>query len=129
MRVLRYLWTLPNTGLGLGFALLGRWIGGARMQVCCGVVEVWGPGVRRLVEALAPAGRSVLAITFGHVVLARDRGALERSRTHEAEHVRQYERWGPAFLPAYLLASLSAALRGGDPYRDNRFERAARRRA
>jgi hypothetical protein len=42
-------------------------------------------------------------------------------------HVRQYERWGPFFPLLYLLASFEALIRGGDAYRDNRFEREARR--
>jgi hypothetical protein len=37
-------------------------------------------------------------------------------------HVRQYETWGPLFLPAYLMASLIAALRGRHFYFDNAFE-------
>jgi hypothetical protein len=40
-------------------------------------------------------------------------------------HVRQYERWGPLFVPAYLLSSLVELLRGRRPYRDNWFEREA----
>jgi hypothetical protein len=68
----------------------------------------------------------VAAITFGHVVLGRDGDALEWSRAHERVHVTQYERWGPFFLPAYAAASLWALARGGDFYRDNCFERAAR---
>ena len=39
--------------------------------------------------------------------------------------MRQCERWGPLFLPAYLLASLAVYLRGGRAYRDNPFEREA----
>lgn len=46
---------------------------------------------------------------------------------HELVHVRQYELWGPLFVPIYLIASLWAGLRGGNAYRDNRFEIAARR--
>lgn len=65
------------------------------------------------------------AITFGHVVLCVDEldpPTLE----HELVHVRQFERWGPAFVPAYLGASLWARLRGGHAYRDNPFEQEAR---
>ena len=47
------------------------------------------------------------------------------TRTHERVHVRQCERWGPLFIPAYLLASLLIRLRGGRPYEDNPFEREA----
>ena len=64
-------------------------------------------------------------MTLGHVVLGRDRASLERSRGHERVHVRQCERWGPLFLPAYGMASLIVKLRGGDAYRDNPFEREA----
>ena len=41
-------------------------------------------------------------------------------------HVRQYELWGPLFVPVYLVASLWARARGGRAYTDNRFEVAAR---
>jgi hypothetical protein len=39
--------------------------------------------------------------------------------------VRQYEIWGPAFLPAYLASSLWQWVKGAHPYWDNRFEREA----
>jgi hypothetical protein len=39
--------------------------------------------------------------------------------------VRQYERWGAFFFPAYLGSSLWQLVRGRDPYRHNRFEREA----
>ena len=66
------------------------------------------------------------AITFGHVVLCVD-DIDEPTFDHELVHVRQYERWGPLFIPAYLVSSLVAVLRGRHPYRDNTFELAARR--
>ena len=65
------------------------------------------------------------AITFGHVILCVDR-IDERTFTHEMAHVRQYETWGPLFIPAYLIASLQAMRDGGHFYADNRFEIAAR---
>jgi len=37
-------------------------------------------------------------------------------------HVRQYERWGPLFGPAYLGCSLVLWLMGKRAYRDNPFE-------
>jgi hypothetical protein len=49
-----------------------------------------------------------------------------RTLDHELVHVGQYERWGPAFWPAYLFASFKAWRRGGHHYRDNAFEVAAR---
>ena len=53
--------------------------------------------------------------------------SLEELRDHEQAHVRQAERWGPVFIPAYLAASMLAWSRGGHYYRDNWFERDARR--
>ena len=71
-------------------------------------------------------GWSYRAITFGHVIL--DVETLEEATLrHELVHVGQYERWGPLLLLAYPLAALSVWARGGHAYRDNPFERAARR--
>jgi hypothetical protein len=53
---------------------------------------------------------------------------LHRLRTHEHEHVRQYERWGVLFFAAYPLSSLWQLLRGHRPYMDNWFEIQARAR-
>jgi hypothetical protein len=61
-------------------------------------------------------------MTLGHVILGVDGSALDANRRHELAHVRQCERWGPFFLPAYGLASLWAWARGGHYYRDNAFE-------
>ncbi|MEZ6196296.1 MAG: hypothetical protein R3F20_11320 [Planctomycetota bacterium] len=103
-------------------ARLGRG-GGAR--VVAGVLEVHGGGVSWGLRRLVPLPGGAAAITLGHVVLGRDAATLERTRRHERVHVRQYERWGPFFLPAYFAASLAARGRGGNAYRDNRFEREA----
>lgn len=83
-------------------------------------------------EGVAPAGSGwqrlpFAAITLGHVVIAVSQAALQRLRSHEQVHVRQYERWGPLFFVAYPAASLVAALRGQCPYRHNRFEVEAHR--
>jgi hypothetical protein len=59
------------------------------------------------------------------VVLARTDPDLDATRAHERVHVRQCERWGPLFIPAYLSSSAWAAIRGEDAYRDNGFEREA----
>jgi hypothetical protein len=66
-------------------------------------------------------------LTFGHVVLAQDAQALECTRAHERVHVRQYERWGPLFIPAYAASSLWAFARGRHFYFHNAFEEEARR--
>lgn len=65
-------------------------------------------------------------MTLGHVVLGRDPRALAATRAHERAHVRQCEVWGPAFIPAYVLASVWALISGGGAYDGNYFERQAR---
>ncbi|HVE52576.1 MAG TPA: signal peptide prediction [Ramlibacter sp.] len=122
-RLLRYLWAAPYTLVGVllgGLALLfgGQW------RTHGGVMEFFGG---RLGTAVARLPRSLgfSAMTLGHVILAVDRSALAQLRRHEWVHVRQYERWGPLFVPAYLLSSLLQLLRGRNPYRENHFERQA----
>ena len=66
------------------------------------------------------------AMTLGHAIIGRDAWSLAFCRDHEQAHVRQVERWGVTFIPAYLLASLLAWWRGQDYYLDNWFERDAR---
>ena len=66
--------------------------------------------------------RGAAAVTFGHVVVGRDQWALASCRAQERVHVRQYECWGPFFIPAYVAASVWAILRRRDPYFDNPFE-------
>ena len=65
------------------------------------------------------------AITFGHVVLGHDEEALTITRVHERVHVRQYELWGPVFIPAYLLAALWGLINRSGIYYGNFFEREA----
>ena len=72
-----------------------------------------------------PGGPLAMAMTLGHVVLGQTDAALDVAREHELVHVRQYERWGPLFVPAYLGASLVLWLAGRDAYRENPFERQA----
>lgn len=121
---LRYIWAMPATVIGLVFASLAVIRG--RIAVVDGVIEAQGPLLRWAFTRLLPGRGGASAITLGHVVLARDAMHLEWTRCHERAHVAQYERWGPVFLPAYLLASLAAFVRGRDCYFDNHFEREAR---
>ena len=99
MLLLKYIWVSPNTLLGLLFALAGRVTGG-RLAVVEGVIEASG-GVGRFILRRLPFVRGgAAAITVGHVVIAQSQADLDRTRAHERVHVRQYERWGPLFLPA-----------------------------
>jgi hypothetical protein len=123
LRTLRYLWAGPATVLGLVFAALAV-CGGARLRLVGGVVEVGGGRFGALLGRM-PRALRFEAITFGHVVLGRSPAVLVRLRRHERVHVRQYERWGAFFFPAYLGSSLWQLVRGRDPYRHNRFEREA----
>lgn len=118
-----YIWASPATVLGLAVVVVGAQR--AHRRVVNGVVEAHGPAIAWALTHLTPVRGGAAALTLGHVVIGRDPQALDRTRAHERVHVRQYEAWGPAFLPAYALASLWAAARGGDCYLDNHFEREA----
>jgi hypothetical protein len=126
--VLIRLWAAPATLLGLAAVLLAAATGG-RVARRDGIIEAHGGLVARLLARGVPIARGAAAMTLGHVVLAQDEECLAFCRRHERVHVRQYERWGPFFLPAYVLAAVAAALRGGHYYLDNAFERAAFREA
>lgn len=119
----RYLWAGPGSMVGVLLAML-TWRR-AHVAIVDGVLEVHSPGLAWALAHLTPLCGGAAAITFGHVVLARDQAALDDTRAHERVHVRQYEVWGPLFIPAYVASSIWAWLRGGDPYLDNIFEREA----
>lgn len=124
IRIARYLWALPTTAIGLLFVPLAL-ISGGRVQVVDGVLEVYGGLCAWILRRCTLLRGGASAMTLGHVVLGRDRLCLEFTRSHERVHVRQTERWGPLFIPAYLVASAWAWTRGEHPYRDNCFEREA----
>lgn len=114
------LWASPNSlvGLLLGVLLLPL---GAQLRRVGGNLEI--AVLRQHQRRRWPFA----AITFGHVILGAHTGELERLRPHEQVHVRQCERWGPLFLPAYLLSGLWQWVRGRRAYWDNPFEVEARR--
>ncbi len=93
-------------------------------EVVLDAVLLEDPSLARYLDAvpLRPTAQ-----TLGRFVLAR-RPLTEALVRHELEHVRQWSRFGPLFLPLYLVDSALALLRGRDPYRANRFELAARAR-
>ena len=66
-----------------------------------------------------------MALTLGHVIWGQTSAALDVSREHEWVHVRQYERWGPFFIPAYLWCSVWLRIQGRNAYLENPFEREA----
>jgi len=125
MKILRYIWALPNTLLGLLFVPMALFTKG-RIEIVDGVLEIHGALISWILRRCVPLRGGVSALTLGHVVLGRDRKALSASRRHERVHVRQYELLGPIFLPVYLAASIWALIRGRGGYRGNYLERKAR---
>jgi hypothetical protein len=107
-------WAAPSSLLGLLFSPFFK-----RRRRIQGILLCEGASWPRKL------GWGYRAITFGHVVLSIDE--LDPTTfEHEMEHVRQYERWGLLYFPAYLVGSIWALLRGGHYYRDNPFEKKAR---
>jgi hypothetical protein len=121
--LLAILWASPWTLFGLLIGLLTL-IRGGHVQRTGRVLEFWGPGPAWFLRTF-PLVHGASAVTFGHTVLARDSACLVDCRAHELVHVRQYERWGPLFVPAYLFWWVYLGLTGRHPYRDNPFEREA----
>lgn len=115
IRVAAYLWASPNTCIGIALGL----VLGGNFRIVDGVVEVHGPRISKVLKRLwVPAA----AITLGHSVLGQSAQWLHRTRRHERVHVSQYERWGPMFIPAYVIASALLFAVGKDGYRANPFE-------
>ena len=125
VQLLFYIWAAPATALGLIVGAIGLLMGSSARRAGC-IIEFHSGFVGWLLARLPVRP---FALTLGHVVLGRTDAALDLARDHELIHVRQYERWGPFFIPAYLLCSLVLLLRGRDPYRDNPFEKEAYREA
>lgn len=122
-RLAEYVWASPNSVLGLAGGLVMALLG-ARVRLVRGNAEFSGGLIGSLLASRAAACR-FRAMTLGHVILATGEAAADACRDHEHVHVRQYERWGPFFLPAYLASSLWQLLCGRHLYRDNHFERQA----
>jgi hypothetical protein len=128
LRPLRTLWALPLTLPGLLVYGLVLMTGGQRHR-CSGALAISG-GISSWWMRRGPwRKRNLLAITIGHVIITRDAAGFHRTLAHELEHVRQGERWGIFFPPAYIVASLAAMAKGGHYYDDNCFETAACRAA
>jgi len=67
------------------------------------------------------------AQTLGRYILSRE-PLPDATIRHELEHVDQWTRLGPLFLPVYGAASFIAVIAGRNRYLDNIFEIAARAR-
>lgn len=122
--VIKYLWALPTTCVGAAFVPLAL-ISGGKLRVHTGVLEITGGFAAFFLRRCTVLKGGASAMTLGHIVIARDEALAELTRDHERVHVHQVERWGPFFLPAYLLASLWLLIRRKNAYLDNPFEREA----
>ena len=116
------IWTFPNTAIGLVLSLVNLLFGG-KIQIVDGCIEGHGAMIAKLLS-LAPTGggAGAAAMTLGHCIIGVNTDVLEVVREHEHVHVKQYERWGPLFIPAYFIASIVAWYQGKHPYLDNAFE-------
>lgn len=123
-KLAKVIWASPASLLGL-LVVAGTIVAGGHVRRIDGVIESWGGLATWLLRRIPFVAGGAAAMTLGHVVIGRSSQDLDRSRAHELVHVRQYEKWGPLFLPLYLLASARLWIQGGDPYRDNPFEREA----
>jgi hypothetical protein len=115
LTALGFLWTLPNTAIGLVLGLLTFQV--PRVQQGVLVFDRHARGWSLLVRAFGYSAQ-----TFGFVMIGTRtiEGALFE---HERAHLRQSCAWGPLFLPVYGLLFLRYG------YRRHPFEVAAIREA
>jgi len=116
-RWLFYAWASPTSLLGLLFASI-LLLTGAGARSVDGVLEVSDGWLANKLTRIS----GFAALTLGHVVLGHSADCLQRLRAHEHMHVRQAERWGLFFVPAYLLAGFWQWMCGSHVYYDNPFE-------
>ncbi len=112
---LGFVWTLPNTLLGLVLGALTL----QRPRLQAGAL-IFDRAPRGVTWILTKMNRT--AMTVGFVILS----AVPLEGTllaHERHHIRQYSAWGPLFIPVYFLLAIPFG------YRRHPFERAAMRAA
>jgi hypothetical protein len=115
LELLGFVWTLPNTLLGLTLGMLTFQV--PRLHGGAIVFDRRPRGVTSLLRLMHRT-----AMTVGFVIL----GAVPvegRLLVHERHHVRQYMAWGPLFIPVYFVLGIPYG------YRRHPMERAARRAA
>ena len=115
-----WIWASPWSCFGLGVGLLGLLSGGGVQRV--GRTLEFHGGFVVWFLSYAPLIKHANAVTFGHTILGRTPEILAEVRSHEMIHVKQYELWGPLFVPAYLGWWFVLWLQGKHPYFDNPFE-------
>lgn len=125
LQLIKYLWVAPITCIFLPLIPLAYCIGGS-FAIHSGVIEISGGKLGQRLNKGLPLFGSAAAITLGHIVLGISPYYLNRTRVHEREHVRQFERWGFLFPLIYLGAGLWVWSKGKRFYLDNPYEIAAR---
>jgi hypothetical protein len=119
----KVIWAAPWSVWALALGMIALLTGG-KVQWSGEVLEFWGGFLSLFLKYFPFVAGSPVA-TFGHVVLGRSQRHLEACRPHQLIHVKQYERWGPLFVPAYITFWVILWFRGKHPYYDNPFEREA----
>jgi hypothetical protein len=109
---LGFIWTLPNTAIGLVLGLLTF----QAPRVAHGLV-LFDRAPRGLTAIMLRANRA--AMTVGFVVLSA-KPVQGRLLAHERHHVRQFCAWGPLMIPIYLALAIAYG------YRRHPMERRAR---
>jgi hypothetical protein len=115
LAALGFVWTLPNTILGVLLGLLTF-----QRPRLVDAALVFDRAPRGVTWVLSRMNRT--AMTVGFVILSA-RPVSAPLLAHERHHIRQYSRWGPFFIPTYFLLAI------GYGYRRHPFELAARRAA
>jgi hypothetical protein len=95
LTTLGLLWSLPDSLIGLGFAVLSL----AWPRVRGGLLVAES---NRGLAYLFLTRRGFGAITFGRVVVSAT-PITPHLLVHESHHSRQYEVFGPFYLPVYLF--------------------------
>ena len=108
-------WQWANDALG---RLAAGTVSGAPRREIGGAVVLADPRFDRLFRFVPNHPR---AMTFGSTVVARER-LDDAVVVHELTHVAQYRRFGPLYLPLYLLGAAWGRLRHGHSYLGNPFE-------
>ncbi len=93
-----FVWTLPNTALGVVAGLLTF----QRPRVAHGLL-LFDRSPRGLTALLRAIDREAMTLGFVVVSASPVEGVL---LAHERQHVRQYRAWGPLFIPVYLGLAL-----------------------
>jgi hypothetical protein len=112
---LGFLWTSPNTLIGLILGLLTF----QRPRLADGLI-LFDQSPRGLTRLMPRVHRTAMTVGFVVVAAVPLEGALLE---HERHHVRQYAVLGPLFLPVYFLLAIPFG------YRRHPMERRARRAA